>query len=85
VRRLAVETLVDDDAVELLRSLGGDERRPGCVALGGGRQRLDELLDEVLLLRSEGLESTARSMAARISLSSPSPSASRYCSTSIRM
>lgn len=85
--RLGIEAFVGDDAVELIRAPRGDERSPGAIDLGSRRQRIDEGLDEVLLvfLRRDGLDETARSMAARISLSSPSPFASRYCSTSIRM
>jgi hypothetical protein len=44
------------------------------IHLGRGRDGIHELLDQVLLVaQADGLELTARSMAARISLSSPVP------------
>ncbi len=49
-RRLSVESLVGDDLVEVRGALGCNERLPFLVDCGVDCERVDELLDEVLLV-----------------------------------
>lgn len=81
-----LEVLVLDDCVELLGTTLGDVGRPCLVDVAcGAEMESTKSSTRSFLLRRLGLASMACEMVARISRSCPSPLASRYFWTSIRM